>query len=424
MDAVYGEEVRGSIHDAIAAMNEESNAAMQYASTAKDSAQASATSAAASASTATTKANAAATSASNAAASATTATNKASAAATSATNAASSESKAKTSETNAAASATTATQKATAAATSATNAASSETKAKTSETNAKSSETKAKTSETNAKSSETTTVQKAAEAAASEANAKASEQTAIECAASAVQNGELARISATSAKLSEDNAGASELAAQESAASAQLSAEQAEFFSGKPPKPYNGTWWIWDMDAYEAMYDSSGNPIDDNTGGGVQAAAPGYIDTGISCELVGPQGVGISDISLTSGDHSPGMSDVYTVTMTDGGTYTIAVWNGRNGSGAGDVLGQEFDLTIPASGWSNHAVTIADNRLIAQNKYKYYLVSDEACRAEFLDCKVQPRDITTDGFISFTCETAPTSDLSVNVTRLELSANG
>ena len=42
LSAIYGEEVRGSIHDALAAMNTESSSAMEFASTAKDSAQANA----------------------------------------------------------------------------------------------------------------------------------------------------------------------------------------------------------------------------------------------------------------------------------------------------------------------------------------------------------------------------------------------
>lgn len=46
MSATYGEEVRGSIHDAIEAMNEESSDAKSAAETAQDSAQASATAAA------------------------------------------------------------------------------------------------------------------------------------------------------------------------------------------------------------------------------------------------------------------------------------------------------------------------------------------------------------------------------------------
>lgn len=42
LEAIYGEEVRGSIHDALAAMNKESSSAMEFAATAKDSAAASA----------------------------------------------------------------------------------------------------------------------------------------------------------------------------------------------------------------------------------------------------------------------------------------------------------------------------------------------------------------------------------------------
>ncbi len=98
LDAVYGEEVRGSIHDALEAMNKESSSAMDYAYKAKDSATASAT--------------AAKKSETNAAASANTATQKASVAQTSASNASASATAAKKSETNAAASANTATQKA------------------------------------------------------------------------------------------------------------------------------------------------------------------------------------------------------------------------------------------------------------------------------------------------------------------------
>lgn len=50
--AKYGEEVRGSIHDALEAMNEELSSAKEVAETAQDSAKASATSAANSASSA------------------------------------------------------------------------------------------------------------------------------------------------------------------------------------------------------------------------------------------------------------------------------------------------------------------------------------------------------------------------------------
>ena len=134
--------------------------------------------------------------------------------------------------------------------------------------------------------------------------------------------------------------------------------------------------------------------------------------------------MGIQDIRLTKGDHSPGTTDIYTVHMTDRSTYTISVYNGLNGTGAGDVLGISFDLVIPAEGWSEGSVTIADERLLALGTHKYFLSADEACKEEFLDCNVRPKNITTSGFLTLTCDTEPAADLTVNLIRLELSGNG
>ena len=139
---------------------------------------------------------------------------------------------------------------------------------------------------------------------------------------------------------------------------------------------------------------------------------------------MGPIGIGIADIQLTKGDHTPGTTDIYTVTLTDDTSYNISVYNGRNGTGAGDVLGIWFDLVIPAAGWVNGQITIADSRLLALATHTYFLRADEASREEFLDCNVQPKDITTTGFITFTNDTDPTTDLTVNLVRFELSANG
>lgn len=60
----------------------------------------------------------------------------------------------------------------------------------------------------------------------------------------------------------------------------------------------------------------------------------------------GPQGAtgnGISGIALKSGNHAPGTSDVYTITLTDGTTFDFEVYNGANGQGAGDMLASIYD---------------------------------------------------------------------------------
>lgn len=414
MEAVYGEEVRGSIHDALAAMNLESSSAMEYAKTAKDSAAASALDAKGSAATAKQKADeivasavAAKTSEDNAKVSETTAAAKAAEATTAAAGA-------KASETAAANSEAVATQKAQEAADSKSAAAQSEAEAKTAEARAKIVKSEVETlgaqaaaDKNAAEAAKDAAEDSAAEAVIAETNAKVSENGALVARAAAEvakDDAEAAKLAAQSAKTAAERAKTDAedardkaKASEDAAAASALSAQQ---YSGNPPKPQGGTWWIWD------------------------AGQQKYLDSGIACDLVGPTGNGIQDIKLTKGDHTPGTTDIYTVTMTDGTSTIISVYNGRNGTGTGDVLGISFDLVLPAAGWVNGELTIADSRFLALATHKYLIDADEASREEYLDCSVKARNITTTGLITFTNDTDPTIDLTVNVIRLELSANG
>lgn len=309
LDAIYGEEVRGSIHDALAAMNVESNNAMTFAATAQDSARASAALAKDSADTAVTKAG----------------------------EVVSSANAAKISENNAKASETIAITKA---------------------GEASDSATAAKTSETNAANSEATVLAKAAEVEASKN------------------------------------------AAAQSASDASDSADTAKQYSGKSPKPIDGTWWTWN------------------------AANGQYEDTGITCELVGPTGNGIESITQKSGDHMPGSTDVYEIKMTDGTTKEISVYNGKNGSGIGDVQGIAFDIELPVGGWINGRVTIHDDRFVASARYKYFVDTYDECREEVNESKIKPQDITANGYMTFTTEYTPLTTVTINVVRLEVNGSG
>ena len=397
MAAVYGEEVRGSIHDALAAMNTESSNAMQFAATAKDSAKASADTAKGHADTATKKAGEALSSADRAKASETGAKASELNAISKATEATTAAAGAKASETAAANSEAIATQKANEAADSQSAAAQSEAEAKAAEER-----TKTIRSDVETLGAQATADKNAAEAAKDDAEAARDDALASQNAAKLSENAAL--VAKTAAEFAKGDAEAAKLAAQAAKTAAETaaaaSALSAQQYSGKPPKPQDGTWWIWD------------------------AAQQKYIDSGIGCDLVGPTGNGIKDIQLTKGDHTPGTTDIYTVTTTDGATYNISVYNGRNGTGAGDVLGIWFDLVLPASGWLNGEITIADSRLMALSTHKYFVSADEASREEYLECGVQPRDITTTGFITFKNDTDPSEDITVNVIRFELSANG
>lgn len=52
----------------------------------------------------------------------------------------------------------------------------------------------------------------------------------------------------------------------------------------------------------------------------------------------GEQGTGIVSIKRTSGTGAPGTTDTYTISLSDGSSYTFQVYNGVNGDGAGDFM--------------------------------------------------------------------------------------
>lgn len=57
----------------------------------------------------------------------------------------------------------------------------------------------------------------------------------------------------------------------------------------------------------------------------------------------GEAGNGIASIERTSGTGAAGTTDTYTITMTDGSTATFQVYNGADGTGAGDMLKSVYD---------------------------------------------------------------------------------
>lgn len=413
LEAIYGEEVRGSIHDALAAMNVESNNAMEFASTAQNSALASAALAKTSADTAVAKAgevvssaNAAKVSENNAKASETIAVTKAGEASASAT-------AAKTSETNAANSEATVLTKAAEAEASKNAAAISEANALAAEQRTKDVKAEVETlgaqatadkdaaeaARDAAKASQDAAAESAAGAAVSAGDAATAQNKAEDAQAAAEAAQAAAEAARTAAKDSETKAETSETNAAQSASDAADSADTAKQYSGKSPKPQDGTWWVWN------------------------AANGQYEDTGIGCELVGPTGNGIESITQTSGDHMPGSTDVYEIKMTDGTTKPISVYNGKNGTGVGDVQGIAFDIELPVGGWINGRVTIHDDRFIASARYKYFVDTYDSCRDEVNESKIKPQDITANGYMTFTTEYTPLTTVTINIVRLEVNGN-
>ena len=59
--------------------------------------------------------------------------------------------------------------------------------------------------------------------------------------------------------------------------------------------------------------------------------------------LKGADGSSIQSIERTSGTGAPGTTDTYTVTLTNGDTTTFQVYNGKDGSGSGDMTKAVYD---------------------------------------------------------------------------------
>ena len=186
--------------------------------------------------------------------------------------------------------------------------------------------------------------------------------------------------------------------------------------------------------------------------------------SGSTVDLGEVVGSSIQSIERTSGTGAPGTTDTYTVTLTNGDTTTFQVYNGKDGSGSGDMTKAVYDpkgkaqdifayadakqakitasgilkgngaggvsaavkgtdyaapsvgvsVTLRASGWNANAktqtvsvagVTATVNLIItaAPGSYMAYAEAGVRCTAQGA------------GTLTFACETVPTADVAANV---------
>ena len=158
----------------------------------------------------------------------------------------------------------------------------------------------------------------------------------------------------------------------------------------------------------------------------------------------GATGNGIASIALKSGTHAAGTTDTYEITFTDGTTFDFLVYNGANGTGAGDMLAATYDpqgkaqdifayadaksnkavaftVTLSASGWSGKAQTVSDARFLTGD-YAYSVAPDSGSFAAYGESIIYADNVTTAGKMQFHCGEVPTADLTVNILRMEASA--
>lgn len=205
-------------------------------------------------------------------------------------------------------------EKVQAAQTAATNAAKSETAAKAAQTAAANAQKAAESAQTGAQAAKTA-AESAQEAAESAKNAAAGSSTSAgKKASQAAQSAE----DAASAKSAAETAKTDAQAARD--AIINMIVEAVTLETGKPAT------------VSKSLVDNVYKLVFGLPRGGTGAQGP-----------QGATGNGISGIALKSGTHAPGTSDVYTITLTDGATFDFAVYNGANGTGAGDMLASIYD---------------------------------------------------------------------------------
>ena len=79
-----------------------------------------------------------------------------------------------------------------------------------------------------------------------------------------------------------------------------------------------------------------------------------------------------------------------------------------------------FTLPLPVNGWSNLAQTLEDARFL-ESGYAYIVTPVSASLTAWGDAGVKVGDITENGKMPFTCTDTPTSAISVNILRAEVS---
>ena len=163
-------------------------------------------------------------------------------------------------------------------------------------------------------------------AAASQTAGARSEANAAQSAGDARSALEAAQTAQSAAETAQALSESARADAAERAAEAARSADKAAQYSGKPPIIQEGTWWTWD--AEEQSYADTGH----------EARGP----RGLTGDK-GETGTGIGSIELSEGNHAPGSFDTYTVTLTDGREIRLEIYNGMDGTGAGDMRAAVYD---------------------------------------------------------------------------------
>lgn len=250
-----------------------------------------------------------------------------------------------------------------------------------------------------------------------------------------------------------------------------------------PPRisELNGHWEVWDVE--NQIWTDTGTPAQGNQGAAGLAprinstnkhwevynnATETWTDTGVSA--VGEQGekgddgepakvtetkYGVSSSSQTQPttwqDTIPtlqGGQFLWTRFKWNNNTYSYVVARqGVDGSGTGDMSASDYDpngdvlgaggipdyvsenasakavsfsVTLDADNWANNSQTISDAKFVVSG-YDYIVVPSPASKEDWQTAEVKALDVTVAGEMTFNCVSAPTTDITVYILKVQVA---
>lgn len=91
------------------------------------------------------------------------------------------------------------------------------------------------------------------------------------------------------------------------------------------------------------------------------------------------------------------------------------VWNAKSGKAVA------FTVILSTSGWSGKVQTVSDARFLMDG-YAYSVTPDSSNFSAYGEAMIYADNVTTTGQMSFFCSEVPTTDLTVNILRMEVRA--
>lgn len=82
-----------------------------------------------------------------------------------------------------------------------------------------------------------------------------------------------------------------------------------------------------------------------------------------------------------------------------------------------DYAALSFTINLLSSGWSNAAQTISNANFLASG-FAFTVSPNSAAREKYMESLVYADDVTVDGQMTFRCDTAPDTNLTVNILRV------